>query len=108
MTTQNTVKTDTVPFDIALGHLKRGAFLSRSGWNGKGMRIEFRPRTATLGPHFVILNVRKEYDTWVPSISDLLADDWTYVYPPEKHATSVKVGKSLKSLGMKLINSTSK
>lgn len=63
-------------FGTALKSLLCGLPVARLGWNGKGMFIRFVPTTAELNQHFEIKNVRGTYDTWVPSVSDLLANDW--------------------------------
>ena len=67
-------------FGRALEELKNGNKVLRSGWNGKGMYIQLNKARefefSELCPFFTIKNVRNSFDTWVPSISDLLAEDW--------------------------------
>ncbi|EPF71126.1 MULTISPECIES: DUF2829 domain-containing protein [Acinetobacter] len=63
-------------FGTALENLKLGNTISRSGWNGKGMHVELRQPTDGLNAHLALKNVKGTFDTWVPSISDLLAEDW--------------------------------
>ena len=76
-------------FADALNALKNGQKISREGWNGKGLWVrridlysdaEFRvreiePCTGTFMPFFVIFS-RGQLNTWVPSVSDLQAEDW--------------------------------
>lgn len=82
-------------FEWALMHLKNGAKIQRKGWNGKGIFVYMVPRgiydTCTEAtskefgdkvqyePYFAIKNVKDTINTWVPSISDLLANDWEVV-----------------------------
>ena len=79
-------ETDGLTFGLALEALKRGAKVARAGWNGKGMYVRFVSSwTYTDGiddnrktnPMFTIKNVDESVSTWVPSINDCLADDWS-------------------------------
>ena len=67
-------------FDVALQKLKEGKKVAREGWNGKGMYVQLNGGIdfgfSELNKYLVIKNVRNSFDTWVPSISDLLAEDW--------------------------------
>jgi len=85
-------------FSVALDSIKAGNRLQRSGWNGKGMFVflvlgsTFKvSRPPLLGifpegtevaykPHIDIKNVDGSIATWVPSIGDLMAEDWEVVY----------------------------
>lgn len=69
----------TMDFSLALNELEAGHKIARKGWNGKGMWVELRWCTPGINPHFVILNAQGTFDTWVPSVSDLLAEDWDIV-----------------------------
>lgn len=62
-------------FETALGLVKSGKRISRLGWNGKGMWIEKRA-TEGLRPFLTIRGTDGLFATWVPSITDLFADDW--------------------------------
>jgi len=58
--------------------------VARKGWNGKNLRICFKEEYSNLlytyGKHLEISNEdTKKIDTWVPSISDLFAEDWYIV-----------------------------
>jgi len=70
-------------FGQALEKLKEGKKVARNGWNGKGMYIQLHKGTdfehAIIEPFLVIKNVKNSFNTWVPSISDLLAEDWKVV-----------------------------
>jgi hypothetical protein len=51
----------------------------RSGWNGKGQWVSLITKPADIvvdTPFFVLRNAQGKTNTWVPSVSDLLADDW--------------------------------
>lgn len=81
-------------FGQALELLKEGKKLARAGWNGRGMFVFFVPgstfqvnrppllgiypegTTITYRPHIDIKNVDGSISTWVPSIDDVMAEDW--------------------------------
>lgn len=81
-------------FGDALHFLKQGLKLQRRGWNGKGMFVflvngsTFKVNRAPLlgifpegteinyRPHIDIKNVDGSIATWVPSIGDVMAEDW--------------------------------
>ena len=81
-------------FGQALENIKDGKRVAREGWNGRGMFVFLVPgsvfkvnRPPLLGiypegteinyrPHIDIKNVDGSIATWVPSITDLMADDW--------------------------------
>lgn len=78
-------------FEVALAYLKKGFKVSRKGWNGKGLFVFMDPGHTCVGyetytghtsnevrPFFLIAN-KDVLNTWVPSISDLLSDDWMVV-----------------------------
>lgn len=89
-------------FSIALEGMKRGSHGYRKGWNGNGLLVKLvRPNEESVvsNPYFVIMTPTKyrtafiepskitcvpdytnsDVNTWVPSVSDLLADDWKLV-----------------------------
>ena len=66
-------------FGSAIWRLKGGMRVARIGWNGKGMHVELRKASINLNEHLALKNVKGAFDTWVPSISDLLAEDWLIV-----------------------------
>ena len=80
-------------FENALRYLKRGMKVARNGWNGKGQYvrlvdpyndrafqvIEKEEIDGTLYPYFSLKNAQNGFVPWVPSIGDLLADDWVFV-----------------------------
>lgn len=81
-------------FGDVLHFLKQGKRVTRTGWNGKGMFVflvqgsTFQvSRAPLLGifpegaeinyrPHIDIKNVDGSISTWVPSIGDVMAEDW--------------------------------
>lgn len=71
-------------FDYALKFLKSGEKLTRKGWNGKGLNVKLIESgdelLKNMQPFFVIKNAEGIVNTWVPSVSDILADDWGLVY----------------------------
>ena len=84
-------------FGDALQALKAGKRVARAGWNGKGMFVYYVPaasyqaqtgvakeyfgETAMVpyAPYLAIKNVNETVSTWVPSINDVLAEDWSVV-----------------------------
>lgn len=83
----------TFSFGEAIKYLKRGLKVARKGWNGKGQYvrqvepyndrafqvIEKEEIDGTLYPYFALKNAQNGFIPWVPSIGDLLADDWVFV-----------------------------
>jgi len=80
-------------FGWALKALKRGQAIQRQGWNGKGMFVyhvpaaSYPPQTqiavkafnggpVPYGAYLAIKTAQNNINTWVPSVSDVLADDW--------------------------------
>lgn len=94
-------------FGKAIEHLKKGEAIRRSGWNGKGLFIvkqvpshiegDIIPKMQSLpqsaknilmsreNPHIdytnqmLIINPDGRADSWVPSSSDVFAEDWEVV-----------------------------
>lgn len=63
-------------FSQALMYLKLGKKLKREGWNGKNLYVEAF-KDFVCGDMFIIVNIRAAtINSWVPSVSDLYADDW--------------------------------
>lgn len=86
-----------VPFGVALAALKDGRRMTRTGWNGKGLFVVYQKgypqgipcnaQTASAWgmkegepfrcePYLQINTVDGSHAMWVPSIRDLLAEDW--------------------------------
>jgi len=74
---------NTLTFGEAIEALKSGYKVCRKGWNGKGMYIEYCKDKdhdfSIIEPFLLIKNVKNSFNTWVPSISDLMAEDWEVV-----------------------------
>ena len=87
-------------FGIALELLKKGFKVAREGWNGKGMLVVYQKgypdgipcnkQTAEAwkmdegdlfkcNPYLQIKQVDGSHSMWVPSIGDVLAEDWIVV-----------------------------
>lgn len=89
--------TSGMSFGLAVEALKKGERITRQGWNGKGMFVYLVPansypaQTGAAKAHFgegslvpynaylAIKNVDETVSTWVPSINDVLADDWATI-----------------------------
>ena len=59
-------------FGDALQALKAGKRVARAGWNGKGMFVYYVRAAAYLA----LKGVDERVSPWVPSINDVLAEDW--------------------------------
>lgn len=91
------ILTTNLTFEAMLPFLKKGFPVARTGWNGKGMYVVFQKgypegvscnkQTAEaqgitegdiikINPYFQIKCVDGTYSMWVPSINDILAEDW--------------------------------
>lgn len=73
-------------FGEAIKYLKRGIRVARKGWNGKGMwveKTELRINNVSLtfidNPCLILRNVHGTFNTWIPSITDIFAEDWIFV-----------------------------
>lgn len=83
-------------FGKALAALKDGQAVYRSGWNGDNMFVYMVPANAypamtgvakeyfkdapvPYEAYFAIKNTKDSVNTWVPSVSDLLAEDWEVI-----------------------------
>lgn len=84
-------------FSVCLDMLKQGYRMTRKGWNGKGMFVVLQKgypqgipcnkQTAEAwglnegdlfkcNPYFQIRGADGSHSMWVPSVGDLLAEDW--------------------------------
>jgi len=64
-------------FSEALRLIKNGDRVCRDGWNGKGLWLMMqRPDSKMNRPYIYIRAANGEIEPWMPSQSDLLADDW--------------------------------
>ena len=86
---------DGLTFGLAVEALKRGFKVDRFGWNGRGMFIYYVPANmypattdaakeefgdlVPYNAYLAIRNVNGTVSTWVPSINDVLADDWQII-----------------------------
>ena len=69
-------------FSDALGRLRHGMRMTRAGWNAPGqwVAIQFPDENSKMGrPYCYISPVGGQLVPWVPSQTDLLADDWQEV-----------------------------
>jgi hypothetical protein len=91
-------------FEEALHHLKRGRYITRLGWNGKGMfvfqglphvQVNHKPgpgepvtsmdaadafRAPYAGPCLCLMTAQKAIQVgWLATQSDMLAEDWITV-----------------------------
>ena len=80
-------------FSEALVELKVGKKVARKGWNGKNQFVYmvagdkfpaqnkaikgyFKDDLVPYLPYFALKNAQDTVATWVPSVGDLLAEDW--------------------------------
>lgn len=92
--------TSGMTFGLAVEAMKKGKRVARNGWNGKGMwaviqrgypeGININRNTAEatgipegtlmkFRPYMVLFTAQQDFAHWVPSGSDILADDWEIV-----------------------------
>ena len=86
--------TDGMNFGLAIEAAKKGAKITRRGWNGKGQYVELAEAINYTCPDGTVVNA--EHDAignrafvlvwtsgvqmgWLASQADMLADDWTIV-----------------------------
>jgi hypothetical protein len=85
---------DAMHFGLAVEALRRGDRVARAGWNGKGMFVYLVPANSypaqtgvakaffgegamvPYNAYLALKGVDGTVNTWVPSISDVLAEDW--------------------------------
>lgn len=68
---------EELSFGIALEALKQGYKIYRSGWNGKDQFVQFEPsKNSDRADMMVLYNAQGVWCSWVPSMSDTLAEDW--------------------------------
>ena len=91
---------DGLTFGLAVEAVKKGLKIARGGWNGKGMFVVYQKgypqgipcnkQTAEAwgmnegdlficNPYLQIKNTNGSHSMWVPSINDVLAEDWYIV-----------------------------
>ena len=68
-------------FGWAIRKLKSGRFVTRSGWNGKGMYLFLKePLTTDVGaptlPYVMMYTAQGDLVPWLASQSDVLSEDW--------------------------------
>lgn len=88
---------DGMDFGLAIAAMRQGLRVARSGWNGRGMFVYLVPAASypaqtgaakahfgegamvPYNPYMAIKNVNDTVSTWVPSVNDCLAEDWSIV-----------------------------
>ena len=81
-------------FSQALDELKDGHELQRKGWNGANQRVHMFIAGATYQPCFILHNAQGlKQPGWLPSMGDLLADDWQ-IYKPVAENGNIGNGNS--------------
>lgn len=66
-------------FGWALGHLNKGAFVARAGWNGKGMFLGLQlpdSNSANTLPYIWMRTADGHRVPWLASQTDMLSTDW--------------------------------
>ena len=75
-------------FGSALEYLRQGRRMQRKGWNGKGMFVELQvpDEHSKMTLPYIFLNYPDDAANtpgarvpWVPSMTDILANDWQVV-----------------------------
>ena len=69
-------------FGRALEHLLSGHQVSRSGWNGPGQFLKLQTpdgRSEMTVAYIYITTVQGDRVPWLPSQTDVLSNDWTFL-----------------------------
>ena len=71
-------------FGKVLEALKVGQCVARKGWNGKGMHVSvlelYVDKDVKIdNPCLVLYNAQGKYNTWIPSVTDIFAEDWEII-----------------------------
>lgn len=61
----------------AIQAMRCGRYVSREGWNGKGMYLRLVAARPAMREYIELKDAHGYLVPWVCSQSDLLADDWT-------------------------------
>ncbi len=68
-------------FSDALNAAKKGQSITRKGWNGKGLKVlaQFPDDNSKMGNPYLYIDATAldgKRTPWVPSQTDLFAEDW--------------------------------
>ena len=96
-------------FSDALTLLKGGSRMMRRGWNGKGQFVckatignlsyeQADTGDMTFVDTLVLRNSKNMLSTWVPSIGDLMAEDWALYEEPQASGLSEQQQLALEEL----------
>lgn len=94
------MSSEGLDFGRAVSAIKAGYAIRRRGWNGKGMFVYYVPPGAypartgiaveyygdqpvPYNAYMAIKNVDDSVSTWVPSVNDVLSEDWE-IFTPTK------------------------
>jgi hypothetical protein len=69
-------------FSEAFDAVKNGSAITRDGWNGKGLKVlaQFPDEHSKMGNPYLYIDAKAlggECNPWVPSQTDLFAEDWS-------------------------------
>lgn len=75
-------------FSEAFKAARAGEAITRTGWNGKGLFVQaqFPDENSKMGNPYLYIDAKAlggECNPWVPSQTDLFADDWELVNKSE-------------------------
>jgi hypothetical protein len=73
--------TPVYDFAYALNSVKQGCKVARKGWNGQGLfvKAQFPDEHSKMGNPYLYIDATAlggKLNPWVPSQTDLFADDW--------------------------------
>lgn len=69
-------------FGQALEALRLGLWVSRAGWNGKGMWLALQvpdEHSKMTLPYIYMRTATGDFVPWLPSQTDILSEDWSVV-----------------------------
>lgn len=95
---KNDIRAVNMSFGAALNILKNGGKIARTGWNGKGMWVDLQvpDEHSKMTEPYMYLNYPADTLTpngrrvpWVPSVTDVLADDWYTASTPKGRVETI-------------------
>lgn len=77
-------QSNKITFGTALAYLKEGKKMTRTGWNGKGLFVQaqFPDEHSKMTNPYLYINAQSvggKLNPWLPSQTDLFAEDWEIV-----------------------------
>lgn len=76
-------------FGFALTHLTMGHKVRRSAWRSRWLALQMKDRDSKMDLPYLYVKTEDDYLVpWMPTHTDILANDWEYVEEPETYTGS--------------------